>query len=126
MKNEITKIQEIQLQLIIEGSFNSMSGDKIVDDLKKNKELWISVQGLPRQDLFLITLRDMPDDIWNICMLYIFTEKKNIDALLKLGRRWFSCDIKIIQGQKFGGPINKAMGTGGYNKDKAIVIFYWD
>lgn len=65
--------QTLQLEVIRTSSFNDFDGDKIADSLIANKDLWIALMMVSGggQYFWLLPLRDVPDDIWNVSAIYI-------------------------------------------------------
>ena len=124
-------VQEIQLELIRRRHFHSFDGQRIVDCLLQNRDLWQAVimdrlaishpGSLPT--LGLMKLRDLPKDEWNVDTLYILTRSKS-DAE-KLG--------EILSLRKWGGMVDvytddEAVDNalGGAEPGQAVVSIWWE
>jgi len=87
-------VQEIQLELLRSSSYNMMNGEQVVRDLMANRHLWkavlfdrlpiFSTDYSPFSSLWLVKLRDLPTNIWNVDSLVILSD--SIEKLRELER----------------------------------------
>jgi hypothetical protein len=77
-------VQDIQLELIRRSSFNAFYGERIYQSLLKHRALWTAAlldrPGLPNYQnpvqlliAGLVTLRDLPHNLWNADTLFVLT-----------------------------------------------------
>jgi hypothetical protein len=77
-------VQDIQLELIRRSLFNALDGGRVYRSLLKHRALWkaalLTRPGLPNYRkpgellmVGLVTLRDLPQNIWNADMLFVLT-----------------------------------------------------
>lgn len=93
----MTKQQELSLELISLGQHNHLKGDKIAEDLRANRNLWISVYGYFsgfQSYYHLIPLRDMLQS-WHIDSIAIVCPKNEKPILLELIKQWNPSEIFI-------------------------------
>lgn len=85
--------QDLHFELIKKATFDEFNGEKVVQDLMSNKELWVGVimDRLKGTLGDLVTLRDICADTWNADTLYILSSGKDDDKLQKLAEGW-QCD----------------------------------
>jgi hypothetical protein len=113
----LTKVQELQFELMKLASFNSFDGEKVVADLIKHKDLW---QGciLDREDL--MKLRDISDNCWTADTLYILTTGKNDKKLQKLAKKWKADAVDCLSGE----DASRKLGTS--DLQGQVLRVWWD
>jgi hypothetical protein len=127
-------VQDIQLELLCRTKFNEMDGERVVASLLRHRELWLAVlltrEGTPNFDKpgflltsGLITLRDLPQNIWNADTLFIVTETH--EQARELGRLadaedWCG-EVHVYENQR---EIDGATGTG--RRGYGLVSVWWD
>ena len=109
-------IQDINLELIRRASFNEFDGEKVVNALNANKELWESAY-MTRFDL--IPLRDMSNNSWNIDTLYILAKKGQTAKLISLAKQWSADEVDLLPALE----ANHLLGGGGA---KDVIRVWWD
>lgn len=114
---KITKVQKIQFELMKLASFNNFDGKDVVSDLIKNRDLWKSCV-MDRNDL--LKLRDIPDNVWNVDVLYILTEQKNLEALIEISEYWFPNKLNVIEKKEANELLRMGGGT------DVILSIWWD
>ena len=109
--------QKLQFALMKKASFNNFNGDRIVDDLINNEELWIAAI-MDRSDL--IKLRDLEDDMWNVDTLYIlFPDDQKIN-LYSIVNEWNYDSIEILEKK------DAARHLGTSHPQGKIMKIWWD
>ena len=112
--------QDLWLELIKLSSFNFFDGERVVEDLKANRELWDSAIMLGNEG---ILLRDLPKGIHNVDTLYILTDKRRVKKLLEVVEGWEYDNIYMLEGEE-------AMSFLGFwsseGTDKVVVVLWWD
>lgn len=125
---EENTIQEIIFQLIERSNFNEFNGKKVVEDLKKNSDLWKGViMDRPGNNLpiDLTKLRDISDNQYNVDTIFIIPKKGKESQLYKLAKKWKSDEIDWIGGelacQLLGEGLSEIK-----NNPKVILRIWWD
>jgi hypothetical protein len=127
-------VQEIQLELLRRSSFNALDGERVVDSLLRNRDLWISFlldrPGLanyakPSRLLMmgLIKLRDLPDNLWNADMLFVLTPTHaQAQELARIAEEedWAG-EVCVYKDQD---EIDNALGTG--RDEYGLMSVWWD
>ena len=127
-------VQEIQLELLRRSSFNALDGERVVDSLLRNRDLWISFlldrPGLanyaePSRLLMmgLIKLRDLPDNLWNADMLFVLTPTHaQAQELARIAEEedWAG-EVCVYKDQD---EIDNALGTG--RDEYGLMSVRWD
>lgn len=128
----MNKIQELNLELIKNASFNDFDGEKVVKDLLANKELWRGVvmdRGAYRalsngekglEPVCLIKLRDIEDGYWNVDTLYILPVAGKEKELEMLAKTWAADEVDYL-GEAQSGSL-----LGGSMKPANILRIWWD
>ena len=122
-KLKISKIQDLQLQIIGLTSHDSCSGKKIERILRQNHHLWHSVF-MPSNQLY--PLRDMEYGVWSADTLYVFVREDKEDELEQMMKKQLRADVINWIGS------DKTMDLLGYwKKDEAhnpklILSAWWD
>jgi hypothetical protein len=127
-------VQEIQLELIRRTTFNDFHGERVFSSLHKHRHLWQAVlldrtgvpnYATPRHLLTggLITLRDLPENLWNADTLFVLTRTRQAAEELK----------GIIAAEVWGGETtihddweetDMALGTG--RQKYGLLSVWWD
>jgi hypothetical protein len=114
-------VQEIQLELIRRRQFNEFNGKRIVQSLRRRRDLWQAVV-LDRKDS-LIALRDLPMNYWNVDTLFVLCEDiGKATRITELAEEddWKADTVHIDQNET---ELAKSLGT----SDPGIVVeFWWD
>ena len=124
-------IQDIQLELIRRRSFHAFDGERIVDCLRRNRELWEAVlmdrvaisQPGSLPTLGLMKLRGLSSEEWNVDTLYILTRSKEDAKQLAevLNRRQWGGLVDVHADLE---EVDNALG--GSKPGQAIVSIWWD
>lgn len=119
----MNRIQQLNMDLIRESSFNSFDGQQVAAALCDHQDLWRGVV-LDRMDS-LIKLRDIADGHWNVDTLFILPKYGKEDALEALARDWDADEVDWIGGKEACGML------GSYNRElenskKVILRVWWD
>jgi hypothetical protein len=120
---KITKIQDLQLQIIALTSHNNFDGKKINKLLLTYRHLWRAVM-MPPIELF--PLRDMEEGLWVADTLYLIPQEGKEFELEDMVREQFNADEITWIGS------DQALDLLGYwNKDavlnpKLILSVWWD
>lgn len=108
--------EEIQLELIRRQNWNEFYGQAIYDDLVWNHDLWngiLMVSSIP-----LTTLRDMPDNYWNVDTLYIWAkDEASVEDIMELGWQWKADARYLLTAEE----ASELMGS----SEKYFVIRMW-
>lgn len=122
-KFRISKIQDLQLQVIAHTTHNNLDGKKIDKLLRKNRQLWRAAMVTGNN---LWPLRDMEVDIWLADTLYILAREGYEHQLEELVRNRFDADeLNWIGGKD-------AIETLGYwtkgieDNPKLVLSIWWD
>jgi hypothetical protein len=126
-------VQELQLELLRRSSFNALDGEHVAQSLMRHRDLWVSVI-LDRKPhwsrdytklpiLWLIKMRDMPDNYWNADTLFLLTD--SIEKARRLERianeeDWAGEGMVHDDQQE----LNRALGSG--PEPSALVTIWWD
>lgn len=142
-------IQQIQFKLMKAASFNDFNGARVVDDLKRQSNLWkgavmdrsfgtfVSPDELKDRPgsafggqfyvggIDLIKLRDIHEDAWNVDTLFITPVAGKEDALERLAKTWQADEVDWIGGEE----ADKMLGHYSpetRNNPKQILRIWWD
>jgi hypothetical protein len=127
-------VQEIQLELLRRSSFNALDGERVVESLLRNRDLWLSLlldrPGLPNYaksrrllTMGLIKLRDLPDNLWNADMLFVLTPTHaQAQELARIAEEedWAG-EVCVYKDQD---EIDSALGTG--RDEYGLMSVWWD
>jgi hypothetical protein len=127
-------VQEIQLELLRRSSFNALDGERVVESLLRNRDLWLSLlldrPGLPNYakprrllTMSLIKLRDLPDNLWNADMLFVLTPTHaQAQELARIAEEedWAG-EVCVYKDQD---EIDSALGTG--RDEYGLMSVWWD
>ncbi len=126
-------VQEIQLELIRRTQFNSFRGEQIYESLIRHRELWFAVLlarpgsvTRPKNVLLppcsLITLRDLPQNVWNADQLFVLTETvEQAKRIAKIAKDEEWCGEVEFHNEE---EIDYALGIG--RMEFGLVSFWWD
>lgn len=115
----IGAIQGLQFKLMEKSSFNYFDGPKVVRDLVHNRRLWCGALMDRSGRDFLIKLRDIADNGWNVDTLYILSSGNNDKALRRLASRWNADEIIWVSGAQ----AETLLGETGARR---ILEVWWD
>ena len=127
-------VQEIQLELLRRTQFNAMDGSRVVDGLRRHRDLWeaalLDRPGLvdytrPRRLLTmgLLKLRDLAENYWNADTLFVLTPSPESATTL----------MQVAEREEWGGmartiedcdEIERAVCTDG--DKKGLLVIWWD
>jgi hypothetical protein len=127
-------VQDIQLELLRRTKFNELDGERIAANLLRHRDLWMAClldrHGTPNFDhpgyllaSGLLTLRDLPGNIWNADTLFILTEThEQARELARLAEEedWAG-EIHVYNNQR---EIDGATGTG--RRGYGLLTIWWD
>ncbi len=117
---KISKVQQIQLDIIAKTNFNLFDGKRIAEWLKENHKMWRAVL-LP---LDFISLRDMDDGRWHADTLYIYPEDGWQFKLEEVVKEQFNADeVSWIGGSS---AVDMLGTTEVENKPYVILEAWWD
>lgn len=121
--DDISRMQEIQFDLMKVASFNDFNGEQVVKDLLANRELW---QGALMKT-YGITLRDLPDNDFNVDTLMISVRRSKVAEFLKLTEGWVvdECD-EIGHGMENWDNRDYWLGSSSDEKEFAVYRLWWD
>lgn len=131
-ENRVQNIQEQRL-LITSSSFN---GEEIAQDLKENKDLWISYIVGKYETHYLMELKEMIDNEFDADTIYFLIKKDKLQEFLEMARCWHVSELAWIakdgiwEGDYYQfsftyQEIIKQYGTE-IEKDELIVRLWWD
>ncbi len=118
----ITRVQELQLELIELVNRNGCKGKKVANLLRDNRPLWHAAL-MPSKRLD--PLRDMEYGKWSADTLYILPVEGREEALEKLAERFNADEVKWLDGKQ------SLSLLGHWKKDieknpKLILSLWWD
>ena len=119
---EITRVQELQLELIELVNHNRCNGQKIAKLLRDNRSLWHAALMPGRR---LDALRDMEYGEWPADTLYLLPVEGQEGALEKLAKRFNADEVRWLDGKE-------SLSLLGYwkkdieKKSKLILSAWWD
>jgi hypothetical protein len=119
--------QRLQLDLMRLATFNHFNGDRVVDDLLANRDLWLAALMMrpagPSFDFIpnLIPLRDLSDGGWNVDTLYILARPGQKAALERLARAWQADELAWLEGEEAA----QALGVSAQS-DLQVLQLWWD
>ena len=115
----INVVQKLELALI-RHAFSD--GRSFVRDLIAHRGLWCGVVMHPSGVFYLIDLRDIDRNVWQVQDLYIWSSGANDKALLQLARRFHPAEIHWITGSK---EWNALGGLGPHEpKGRILLLLY--
>jgi hypothetical protein len=117
----IGAIQGLQFKLMEKSSFNYFNRPRVVRDLLHNRRLWCGALMDRDGKDFLIKLRDIEDNAWNVDTLYILSSGNNDKTLRRLASHWNADDITWVSGAQAETLLGE-MGTG----HRRILEVWWD
>ncbi len=120
MKVKRNKVQELNLRLIEEASYNSFDGKRVVADLREHGGLWGSVM-MNHKHCPLIALRDLPGGVWNVSTLWILTTTDRMEALKALAETWEVDTIGELRDAEMQIELGSYMGR----QDNRCVLWVW-
>jgi len=127
-------MQEIQLELIRRRRFNTYDGEVIHDLLMRYRSYWLAVlidrPGVPNYNQpgrllvsGLIKLRDLPDDIWNVDTLFVWTHTPT--QAVELAKAFAESDTgampRVIEDRDEIG-----MALGSFWDEGGLLRVWWD
>jgi hypothetical protein len=114
----INKIQELNLHLIEQASFNGFDGEKVGADLRKYQDLWEGViMGRFDNYVELVSLRDIADGYWNVDTIVIIPKKGKEAELEILAKTWNADEVGYDESYR------SKLGGG---KDSRVLRVWWD
>lgn len=126
--------QQLQLELMKVASFNKFNGEKVVQDLLENRDLWkgalMDRAGFNRTGekyeavIDLVKLRDLPD-YWNVDTLFITPRVGKEEELEKLANTWGADEVSYIGGEKAAGKLG-TWSPETRSNPKQILRVWWD
>lgn len=117
---DLSKPQQLNLELIVLARHNELNGKTIYRDLLKHRKLWIGVYGY--FTLFkLVPLRDIQRQVWNIDTIEIMCKKTNAEELKTLAKNWKPNKIYELDENEI---LQDAGGV--LNDDDTVIGFWWD
>jgi hypothetical protein len=128
----ISDMQRTQLELLRGVRYNALNGERVVADLLEWRDMWYGVLAdrfalaLPREEAYqtinLIKLRDLPQNVWNVDTVFIWTTKLHTDTLLeRIKQRWKADDFGVAETDE----AEQALGYGPMRDDRLIYV-WWD
>jgi hypothetical protein len=128
-------VQEIQFELMRRASFNAFDGSRVIASLRRHADLWEAVlmDNRPywQKDRYqlppgwLIKLRDLGGDCWNVDTLFILAP--NTESAKKLAEAIKEEDwggMTKVYGDENRAEIERTLGSG--PDQRAIVTVWWD
>lgn len=119
----MNRIQQLNMDLIRESSFNSFDGEQVASALTDHPELWRGVV-LDRMDS-LIKLRDIADGHWNVDTLFILPKVGKEDELKAMADTWDADEVDWIEGKE-AAELLGAWLRGSGDAKKVILRVWWD
>lgn len=129
--------QMIQMQRVMEGSFNNFDGEMVAKSLTDNQNLWDGFVFGRFKYGELIELRDIAEGYLNADTLMILTTKKKLKKLLAVIDTWNADEVGYNHGDrgKFvaegTAPFHDErelfsnLGSG-FDKDQVLIRVWWD
>ena len=120
--NKMTRVQELQLELIELVNRNNCNGKKVAKLLRDHRHLWHAVLMPSRR---LDPLRDMEYGHWSADTLYILPKEGQEESLEALAKRLKADEVNWLGGEK-------ALELLGYWKKgieenpRLILTLWWD
>jgi len=122
----MNKQQEYNIELIRLARHNDLVGEKIADDLMKNKGLWRNAYGyFAGIDWFfqLIPLRDM-ENRWHIDTIALTCKEEHKTALLKLIKKWKPTEVSVnLDDEK---EFKRRHFFARSEENLSLIIVWWD
>ena len=115
----MNRIQEIQFELMVLGSFNDFDGRLVSQSLRDHSYLWESFAFGRYEYGDLIFLRDMKSGRFNGDTLYIIIVPGKENELLELAKTWGADEIDVI-------PKDKLFTLLGTNSPMQLLRVWWD
>jgi hypothetical protein len=116
--------QDIQLELIRRTQFNLFDGRDVVNDLVEHQALWRAVMMTRTGDLELgglISLRDLPGNVWNTDTLCILANDEHAaHKLAEFGERWQADNVVIHNMETTSRALSVSHVAG------PLVTMWWD
>lgn len=118
----MSRVQELQLELIALVNHNNCKGKKVAKLLRDNHNLW---RAAFMPSTYLYSLRDMEYGKWSADTLYITPKEGQEEALEKLAKRFKADEVNWLGGEK-------ALQLLGYwkkgieNNPKFVLSLWWD
>jgi hypothetical protein len=111
-------VQELYLEMISRSKFNSFNGKRVVEDLLAHRDWWSSV--IMDSHAGLVHLRDLPDNRWNVSLMYIMApNEEDAKQLEKLAETWNADTIEVMSEEDSDDLL------GGCD-DERVVVVWWD
>lgn len=126
----LSEVQLLNLRLMELASFNQFHGEKVVQDLLANLELWKGVLMDGRdygKDIDLVKLRDLArhdinqqKGVWNVNTVYILArDKRSCAELEALVKTWDPDEVSWIEPERAGFLL-------GGGRDTLVLRVWWD
>lgn len=96
----MSKVQDLNFELMELASFNSFDGKAVVADLKKHQELWHGAVMGRFVYSQLIALRDISGGDWNVDTLMILSSGKNDGELELLAKSWEADEVDWLSDEE--------------------------
>lgn len=115
-------VQDIQLELIRRTQYNAFDGEQVARDLLEHREWWEAALLIRTEPLLLITLRDLPENIWNADTLFILArDEASARRLEQIGNDEWAADVWVFDEDE----TESKLGTGGLDTQR-LVRMWWD
>lgn len=121
----MNKVQKLVADIVRESSFNDFDGDKVVDALEKNQDLWRGFVWGRFHYSPLITLRDIDKGIYSADTMYITPVKGKEQELEALCRGFLADEVDWYGGEEACSELGSSSPAGRANK-QAYLRLWWD
>lgn len=123
MPESISSKQEVMLEIVRSSSFNGFDGEWVAKDLIENPELWEAAL----MELNGITLRDLPDDYFNVDALFVSVPRAKEADFLKMTQAWGADECDVVQFE-LNSQWTWGWSLGSSSDEKALVVYrlWWD
>jgi len=120
------KMQELMFQIMELSSFNEFNGERVVNDLRKNKSIWKgALFGRFGGYSELVILRDIGEDYYNADTLMILPVDGKEDELEKLASGWSADEVGWIGGEEACSMLGSYSPNLRKNQ-KQVLRVWWD
>lgn len=95
---QLNGLQQEQLQLMRSVQFNQFDGERVVNDLLANRDLWTAAMMVPSEVNKLVALRELACGEVYVDTFYLLAEVDKHEELLRLTKSWKPDSITEISG----------------------------
>lgn len=116
----MSKVQELNFELMKLASFNEFDGEAVVKSLTEHSDLWSGAVMGRFGYSELIQLRDIPNNSWNVDTLMILSSGEDDQKLEELAKTWGADEVDWLSVEQ------TEQQLGSYPAKHKVLRIWWD